>query len=344
MALSRQEHERIRAVQHELRTLRTGAPSALDTVLPALRELVGASSMISLQLRFGDRHLEPHQVRGDRVPTAPLEVGLRRLLAHSGPAEWTGWNPVRPAPSQRNRAVGVLGWLGAERMRALPVHRQVFARAGLGPHDQLRVLLCEGPALLCCLAAFREEPFTPRDEALWAPVLADLQRRASLEGALETTGLGFRALGAALEEIASPAFLLRAKGAVAQANAAGALLLDRALTQTLDDLRQAVKGRTDRYRLTPLAGPGLPTHYLAVALAPSASPAARVEQARRRYGLSPRQTQVLGLVMTGLTNRGIAGQLGCSDKTVELHVSALLARTGTARRAELVARVLQLPE
>jgi DNA-binding NarL/FixJ family response regulator len=46
---------------------------------------------------------------------------------------------------------------------------------------------------------------------------------------------------------------------------------------------------------------------------------------------------VLALVAQGESNRTVATRLGCSEKTVELHVSALLAKTRCASRAQLVA-------
>ena len=49
---------------------------------------------------------------------------------------------------------------------------------------------------------------------------------------------------------------------------------------------------------------------------------------------------VLGLLVHGLSNKGIAAELGCSVRTVELHVSALLRRTGHATRHQLLATLL----
>lgn len=64
---------------------------------------------------------------------------------------------------------------------------------------------------------------------------------------------------------------------------------------------------------------------------------ARLELVAGRWGITPRQSAVLGLVAQGESNRTVAVRLGCSEKTVELHVSALLARTRCASRSQLVA-------
>ena len=53
--------------------------------------------------------------------------------------------------------------------------------------------------------------------------------------------------------------------------------------------------------------------------------------------LSPRQSQVLSLLRQGLTNKGIAQQLGNTENTVRDHVCVLLRRFGCKTRTELVA-------
>ncbi|MFL5263394.1 MAG: response regulator transcription factor [Anaeromyxobacteraceae bacterium] len=64
----------------------------------------------------------------------------------------------------------------------------------------------------------------------------------------------------------------------------------------------------------------------------------RLGAASRRWELTPKQSEVLGLLVHGLTNRSIATTLGCAESTVELHVSALLRKTHCSGRAALVAR------
>jgi DNA-binding CsgD family transcriptional regulator len=50
-------------------------------------------------------------------------------------------------------------------------------------------------------------------------------------------------------------------------------------------------------------------------------------------GLTPRETEVLGLIADGLTNRQIAGSLYISEKTAEHHVSHILSKLGVPTRA-----------
>ncbi len=63
----------------------------------------------------------------------------------------------------------------------------------------------------------------------------------------------------------------------------------------------------------------------------------------RRLGVTAREHEVLQLVADGLDNRGIAARLVLSPRTVEKHVERLLAKTGRAKRIELVAFAAGVP-
>lgn len=51
---------------------------------------------------------------------------------------------------------------------------------------------------------------------------------------------------------------------------------------------------------------------------------------------TPAETRILGLVCRGLSNREIARALVVSVRTVESHVSHLLAKTGCRNRTQLL--------
>ena len=59
------------------------------------------------------------------------------------------------------------------------------------------------------------------------------------------------------------------------------------------------------------------------------------------YRLTGREREILALVAEGLTDRAIGGRLFISHRTVERHVSNLLAKLAAERRSELVATALR---
>ncbi|GIF50879.1 regulatory LuxR family protein [Asanoa ferruginea] len=59
-------------------------------------------------------------------------------------------------------------------------------------------------------------------------------------------------------------------------------------------------------------------------------------------GLTPRQAEVLGLLVDGLSNADIADRLRLAPKTVDHHVSAVLARLGVTSRGQAAARARKL--
>ncbi|MBN1642842.1 MAG: response regulator transcription factor [Anaerolineae bacterium] len=75
-------------------------------------------------------------------------------------------------------------------------------------------------------------------------------------------------------------------------------------------------------------------------LAPAAAQAlvkATVSQAEQQYDLTPRQKEVLALIVDGLSNAEIAEQLVISPATARYHVSTILSKLGAANRAEAAA-------
>jgi len=56
-------------------------------------------------------------------------------------------------------------------------------------------------------------------------------------------------------------------------------------------------------------------------------------------GLTLRERQIFNLLVSGLSNRAIADRCHRSERTVEHHVSAVLAKVGVRSRNELIALV-----
>ena len=69
---------------------------------------------------------------------------------------------------------------------------------------------------------------------------------------------------------------------------------------------------------------------------------AEAAQAVGRFGLTPRQVEVLNLVAEGQSNADIAAGLGMSENTVRIHVSAILRALGLSNRTQAALWALQI--
>lgn len=78
---------------------------------------------------------------------------------------------------------------------------------------------------------------------------------------------------------------------------------------------------------------------IAVSISPCTA-AERVDLFARSHGLSPRETEVLALVLRGLDSRTIAACLTIAPTTAEDHLRSLLAKTRTRSRQLLIVRAL----
>jgi DNA-binding NarL/FixJ family response regulator len=54
-----------------------------------------------------------------------------------------------------------------------------------------------------------------------------------------------------------------------------------------------------------------------------------------KFGLTPRQLEIVAAVVAGLANRDIARKLGISEDTVKHHLTQIFSRTGVSNRLEL---------
>ena len=75
---------------------------------------------------------------------------------------------------------------------------------------------------------------------------------------------------------------------------------------------------------------------VAASLHSSGTRVRRQEILQRLETLTPRERQVLGLVVAGETNKGVARHLGISEKTVEIHRAKVMEKMQAKSLAELV--------
>lgn len=305
---------------------------ALDADLGLCYTLaVGPDGVVTPDAIGSSGSVEPEKVRGI----------LGRLVAEPGNLYY---RPLRPQPAQRNRVLVTEELLrAARRDRATglpPVYREVLG----GGVEQVRVLICNGPTQVAWVGALRLQPFGWSERALLAHAVPALHRRLVMERRMEVEALGLAAVEATLSVVAAPAvFVAGRPGALRLllANGLGAALYDDRRDQVLPEIDAALRNpdAPSSWTVTAIAGtpPGARV-FLAVRRVDADDPAPMLPAIRARLGLTPRQTEVLDRVVRGEANKEVAAWLGCSEAAVEVHVTALLRRTGLSSRVELVAR------
>ena len=60
-----------------------------------------------------------------------------------------------------------------------------------------------------------------------------------------------------------------------------------------------------------------------------------------RHGLTQRESEILSLVVTGLSNRGVAARLVIGEETVKTHLSSIYRKLGVGDRTSAVAMALR---
>lgn len=159
-----------------------------------------------------------------------------------------------------------------------------------------------------------------------------------MEWALRQNRLLEAALIAALDAVPSPAFLLDDSGIVHAANREGRRLLEREPEAAHAALGEWQNGGT-RFDIEPITQAGRVAHALVSQRRPTPLHA-KIASLAARWKLTQRQTEVLEQLALGHANKIIASELGCSENTVEAHVTAVLSKARAASRLEILARLL----
>ncbi|MDT7788458.1 MAG: hypothetical protein QOF58_6877, partial [Pseudonocardiales bacterium] len=68
----------------------------------------------------------------------------------------------------------------------------------------------------------------------------------------------------------------------------------------------------------------------------------RQQERPRPFNLTPKELEVLGLLVEGYTNRRIGSALFMTEKTASVHVSHILAKLSVGSRGEAVSRAYEL--
>ncbi|MCY1082408.1 helix-turn-helix transcriptional regulator [Archangium lansingense] len=365
--LNSRDQQRLEELQARLETVEPGV-DVLPAVVDTLREALNAERGLAYGVDIGP---ERYQVSYTHISGFPMTsadahasldsfVGTRR-------DPWGYFNPACPQPSQRNRELQfqapnldappipppqderltlwkTLDLPAEERAR---VQAQVKSNVGtflqgcgLDRMMFLRVLVCDGPALLGWVGAMRTEPFEGREVRLLRELIPSLQRRLTLDTRLREAGVFHAALEAALEALGQAAYVVTSTGRVAFANSMGRARLERDTGLVAEALKRYLRGEPlgGELTFTPLRLSGTPTHYLAVVQGEPLQALARVHALSTGWGLTAREMEVLGRLVRGESNKAIALHLGCAERTVEVHVTRILAKAQVESRSALIAK------
>ena len=143
-----------------------------------------------------------------------------------------------------------------------------------------------------------------------------------------------------LEALSQAALVVDARGGIRWANALALTERERAPRSFADGAKQALRGDERHWNVQGISAPGLPRHALLIRK--EVGPHGGLPDATRTWGLTPRELEVLALVTRGHSNRSIAALLECSERTVEVHVTRLLEKSGQETRSQLIASLWRL--
>lgn len=325
---------RVETLAHDVRTWQAAPQPILEHVLGELGELLdlGASAAHSLSPTIAGWHVDFLYWLGPGTAAkarASWSSGLSKNVARP-----CGFDPVRPRPSQRNRALRPKTTRGPGPF-AVDI---LLEKMGLMNTDELRVIVCDGPALLAWVGGWREAPFTRREGAILQALVPALRERLRLERDLGHAGLHRAALETLFQTHEGAALLVRHDGVVVMLNDAGAAILADREPATGEALKMALSGKaTPGYRVLPVKSRGMPLHHLVLMSAALPVVEVRLQELSQRWGLTKRQRAVLRLLVDGASNKTVATKLAAGLRTVEQHVSAVLKKAGLQRRGELTA-------
>lgn len=277
---------------------------------------------------------------GGRTPELHVDAFRRYVKTFPSSNHFLSYKPYSVDAEDRNRPLRLCDF-------APPIvkqhHAPTLRAAGAPGHDQLRVLLCDGPRLLSWVGATRAEPFTPREVSMLRYFVGPLHRRLRLEEHVSATWPAVRALEVALDALPRAALVLGPTNTVEIVNRHARVLLERDGRAVVESIRRSQRRPSEgAFEVTPLTLAGHPPYVLAIAKPRPPILTNVIAVAQAEWRLTMRQTRVLELMGSGASNREIAQRLACAEVTVENHITGLYRRSGTRSRAELFVRMFTL--
>ena len=325
---------RVAELGRALDQLELDRESALGEILPDVRALLHADNamLYTWNERVDGWAIDRWYQTGS---LGELAARFRELV----PTHTMAYDPSNPHPDMRNRVVEATAWFDRvtpDAWQESPLCKQLFAPLGIAHHKHVRVLVCDGNELLAWFGTLQDGAPERDQQRVLTELIPAVRRRLMRERLLvDTRGL----LARAIDRIAAPALALGPGDQILEANAAARALLDT----RRDDVREALAGRPSplHFDVMEVGERGARASRLAVlANVADTRIASSLAAVARRWGLTPRQRDVLAGLVGGESNKAIAARLAIGVRAVELHVTALLARADVESRSALVTAVL----
>ncbi len=317
-----------------IRTLAESPGPVLATAVGLLRELIGFENV-------GAYRASPAGGGAALDFVHSAGMGPERRFAEAfdaflrvEPGRFALYDHVRPEADQRNVLHTYLPQPEDGRMV-----RELFPRVGLTGKEQTRVLLCDDESLLAWVGGYRTEPLTADELARFRALIPVLRQRLALERRLELAEARAAAVDVAMEAIGTEAYLVAPNGRLLSANTMGRLSYDRDADGTRELLARTAKSETpgEEWLVNPVRTHEGRSLRLLVRRSAPGDIRTRLVTAAARWELTRRQTEVLGHLVEGRPNKTIADLLSCSVGTVELHVTAILRKSGADSRSSVAA-------
>jgi len=246
------------------------------------------------------------------------------------------YDPLHPSRAQADRVMvrSEIHTHGPEETCAVEV---IWPVLGVGGHDQIRALICEGPVLLTWIGGFREEPFARKDRALFTSLLPALKTSLALRRRLLDAQVATVGLASALDALGSPAFVACASGSVAHANSQGRDLLDHSPGHTRERIVDAIRRRPAEVHVASLVTAASPSWFLVVLRPKGMTAEGPIAEAVKRWRLTPRERDVLVCLLDGDSGKEIALKVSLHEGSVERHTTSILRKAKCDSRARLIA-------
>jgi DNA-binding CsgD family transcriptional regulator len=251
------------------------------------------------------------------------------------------FDPLLPDARQRDRAL-LLNEIAPIAGRSAEAMHDYRVALGVANWDQLRVLVCDGARLLSWVGLFAEGQFNEAERAWLQHLVPALRARLGFEQLARHAEHSKASLEVVLEAIPMACILVHASGRVIEANAAAREL--RGVDADLFARASTLAKEPDaRFEIHPVEVRGVTTGYLATLKHTIHARRSQLARRARDWTLTSRQLDVLECIVAGYANKDIASALKIALGTVELHVSAILAKARVESRSALIAAYWHCP-